>query len=127
MEGEVELKHIIDVSDSLEEFSKIEDDSVLSESVAHPSFDDEVEQEIHECNELDSNQRSFGKNNNFMPENKNIAKNSTRLRPKNSLLDKFKHQILDLSVYGKHIIGFKSVFNEYLEDLEVYSVLTKKS
>lgn len=36
----------------------------------------------------------------------------------------FKYQDLDLSVYGRHVIGFKTVFNEYLEDIEVY---TKKA
>lgn len=127
MEGEVELKHIIDVSDSLDEISKIENDSINSESAAHPSFDDEVEREIHEWGELGSNIPSQNKINNFMKQNKNIAKNSTRVRPKNAKLDKFKHQILDLQVYGRHIIGFRSVFGEYLEDFEVYSAVTGNS
>ena len=36
----------------------------------------------------------------------------------------FKYQDLDLSVYGRYVIGFKTKFKEYLEDIEVY---TKKA
>ena len=36
----------------------------------------------------------------------------------------FKYQDLDLSVYGRYVIGFKTKFTEYLEDIEVY---TKKA
>ena len=38
--------------------------------------------------------------------------------------DSFKYQELDLSWYGRHLIGFRTIFNEYLEDLEVYTVKT---
>lgn len=36
----------------------------------------------------------------------------------------FKYQSLDLSVYGRNLIGFKSTFKEYLEDLEIYTIKT---
>jgi hypothetical protein len=36
--------------------------------------------------------------------------------------DAFKYQELDLSVYGRHVIGFRSLFNEYLEDIEIYAI-----
>ena len=39
--------------------------------------------------------------------------------------EKYKYQILDLSVYGRHLVGFRSTFNEYLEDLEVYTSKTQ--
>lgn len=35
--------------------------------------------------------------------------------------NEFKYQDLDLSVYGRHVFGFRMVFNEYLEDIEVYT------
>ena len=38
--------------------------------------------------------------------------------------DAFKYQELDLSVYGRYLVGFRTIFNEYLEDIEIY---TKKT
>lgn len=35
--------------------------------------------------------------------------------------NEFKYQDLDLSVYGRHVFGFRMIFNEYLEDIEVYT------
>jgi len=39
----------------------------------------------------------------------------------------YKYQILDLSVYGRNIIGFRSTFQAYLEDLEIYTVKSSEA
>jgi hypothetical protein len=39
LEGEVELANLIDIDDSIADFSKIDNDSVLPESEAKKSFD----------------------------------------------------------------------------------------
>ena len=42
MEGEVELKNILNVSESLEEFSKIDNESILPESEMQRSSNDDI-------------------------------------------------------------------------------------
>ena len=56
---------------------------------------------------------------------KNTKSNIVKWAKNKSQLESFKYQILDLSVYGRHLIGFRSVFNEYLEDLEIYTSKTQ--
>ena len=45
MEGEVELRNMVEVSESLEEFSKIDNESILPESEVHRSSDGEIVEE----------------------------------------------------------------------------------
>jgi hypothetical protein len=125
MEGEVELGQVVDVDDSIAEFSKIDNESVLPESEAN--LDEHVISSLHQpsnhdeknddnyAEQIDKNNDNKGKSAPFKNPNKN---------KKGSNSDSFKYQELDLSWYGRHLIGFRTIFNEYLEDLEVYTVKT---
>ncbi|CAI2373579.1 unnamed protein product [Moneuplotes crassus] len=102
MEGQIELAQIVNLSDSVASFSKIENESIVPESQAHLSERDEIsDKDSHKDDE-------------------------SRYSPptgKKSKIDEneFKYQDLDLSVYGRYLIGFKTKFGEYLEDIEVYT------
>lgn len=103
----------------MESFNKIDNESVLPESEAN--LDEHVERETPRQNVEEHNsdkiEKSFEKEKLIPATPKKTIKSKKGASP-----DEFKYQELDLSWYGRHVVGFKTVFNEYLEDLEIYTI-----
>jgi len=102
MEGQIELAQIVNLSDSIASFSKIENESIAPESQAQLS---ERDQDVME-NEPQDDESLYAPP---LIKKSKIDENE------------FKYQDLDLSVYGRYLIGFKTRFGEYLEDIEIYT------
>ena len=125
MEGEVELGQVVDINDSIADFSKIDNESILPESEAN--LDEHVVSSLHEPSDHgDQNDQNYAKieHNDDKKDKSGMSKKPIKIKQKGLNPDAFKYQELDLSWYGRHLIGFRTIFNEYLEDLEVYTVKT---
>jgi len=126
MEGEVELGQKVDINDSLADFSKIDNDSILPESEAN--LDERRSDDLKDISKVEEDDNNKIRNHNEVEKRIiHTPKKDKRLsnkRQKGINSNSFKYQELDLSVYGRHLIGFRTIFNEYLEDLEVYTIKT---
>lgn len=109
MEGEVELKNMVEANNSEADYEKIDDESVRLDEESKNSDYFPPEHVISYRNEMPA------------PELKKTIESGTKSKVN---FNKFKYQDLDLSMYGTHLVGFKSTFDSYLEDLEIYTFKT---
>lgn len=118
---------MVDLESSIAEFSKIDNESILPESEVNLDEHDEDNNQENQLKVQHDENRNDISNNEVEKRVVNTPKKDKRpvIKTKKGINpDTYKYQELDLSVYGRHLIGFRTKFNEYLEDIEVYTVKT---
>lgn len=122
MDGEVEISKLVDISESAmaESEAEIKSEAQLSSRRGDINYD---QLSYHSGSKMPDPREKYAFYLNYfsmeLKDTKFIRKKKTKLnieecKVRTSLNDNFKYQEINLYEFGKHVIGLKATFDEYL-------------